>query len=302
MDRVRGRPVGGGGPPEHVAHPGRQARDRAPGHRSGHRLEPQVPPVRELPCGEHAGHLVGLPRRKVLDLAGPDPVDGQDEVGATQRRLPLAEPAELGATGLAAEQAGRHDDQQQGGAVQRPVDALLPVLPPGDVVAVLEDRELGAGLCADLGGEPVAELADQSVVVAVVEPDVAQERSGHRPSFAHDGQGCYPAPVRGRRGRLRGRGRARPTTRHAHGGFVWLGMFEPAPDELARVRDCFGLHELAVEDAQTFHMRPKVESYDGEVRLVILRTARCDDPAEEVEFGEISVFLSRSSSSRCDRG
>ena len=80
--------------------------------------------------------------------------------------------------------------------------------------------------------------------------------------------------------------------RHVDGGFVWLGMFEPTPDELARVRDCFGLHELAVEDAQTFHMRPKVESYDGEVQLVILRTARYDDPAEEVEFGEISVFLS----------
>src|SRR5690348_929559 len=83
--------------------------------------------------------------------------------------------------------------------------------------------------------------------------------------------------------------------RHTEGGFVWLGMFEPTPDELERARQCFGLHELAVEDAQTFHMRPKVESYDGEkseVQLVILRTARYDDAAEEVEFGEISVFVS----------
>jgi magnesium transporter len=38
-------------------------------------------------------------------------------------------------------------------------------------------------------------------------------------------------------------------------------------------------------------MRPKIESYDQDVRLVILRTARYDDAAEEVEFGEISVFL-----------
>jgi magnesium transporter len=38
-------------------------------------------------------------------------------------------------------------------------------------------------------------------------------------------------------------------------------------------------------------MRPKVESYDQDVQLVILRTARYDDDAEEVEFGEISVFL-----------
>jgi magnesium transporter len=79
--------------------------------------------------------------------------------------------------------------------------------------------------------------------------------------------------------------------RCGQGGFVWLGLFEPGADELAQVRDAFGLHELAVEDAQNFHMRPKVELYDGEVRLVILRTARYEDAAEEVEFGEISVFV-----------
>jgi len=39
-------------------------------------------------------------------------------------------------------------------------------------------------------------------------------------------------------------------------------------------------------------MRPKIERYDPDVQLVILRTARYDDAAEEVEFGEISVFLS----------
>ena len=79
--------------------------------------------------------------------------------------------------------------------------------------------------------------------------------------------------------------------RCGQGGFVWLGLFEPGDEELAQVRDTFGLHELAVEDAQNFHMRPKIESYDQDVRLVILRTARYDDGAEEVEFGEISVFL-----------
>ena len=79
--------------------------------------------------------------------------------------------------------------------------------------------------------------------------------------------------------------------RCTEGGFVWLGLFEPGEEELAQVRDTFGLHELAVEDAQNFHMRPKIESYDQGVRLVILRTARYDDAAEEVQFGEISVFL-----------
>jgi magnesium transporter len=76
------------------------------------------------------------------------------------------------------------------------------------------------------------------------------------------------------------------------GGFVWLGLFEPDEAELAQVRDSFGLHELAVEDAQNMHMRPKIERYDPDVQLVILRTARYDDAAEEIEFGEISIFLS----------
>ena len=79
--------------------------------------------------------------------------------------------------------------------------------------------------------------------------------------------------------------------RCGQGGFVWLGLLEPSEDELAQVRDTFGLHELAVEDAQNFHMRPKIENYDQGVQLVILRTARYDEAAEEVEFGEISIFL-----------
>jgi len=74
-------------------------------------------------------------------------------------------------------------------------------------------------------------------------------------------------------------------------GFVWLGMFEPTAAELGQVRESFALHELAVQDAQTFHLRPKVEQYESSVQLVILRTARYDDVREEVDFGEISIFI-----------
>jgi magnesium transporter len=74
-------------------------------------------------------------------------------------------------------------------------------------------------------------------------------------------------------------------------GFVWLGMVEPSPDELASMQDAFGLHELAVEDAQSFHLRPKVEQYDEGIAFVVLRTARYLPEREEVEFGEISIFL-----------
>jgi magnesium transporter len=79
--------------------------------------------------------------------------------------------------------------------------------------------------------------------------------------------------------------------RCGEGGFVWLGLFEPQPEELEEVRQSFELHELAVEDAQTFHLRPKFERFDRDLQFVILRTARYDDAREEVEFGEISIFL-----------
>src|SRR5436189_6475556 len=64
----------------------------------------------------------------------------------------------------------------------------------------------------------------------------------------------------------------------ADDGFVWMGLFEPDPDELVIVQDRFGLHDLAVEDAQSFHLRPKIEQYeDGDVYFVALRTARYVD-------------------------
>jgi magnesium transporter len=78
------------------------------------------------------------------------------------------------------------------------------------------------------------------------------------------------------------------------GGFVWIGLFEPDAAELAEVQDRFGLHDLAVEDAQTFHLRPKVEQYDeADIFFAVLRTARYVEEREEVEFGEVAIFLSR---------
>jgi magnesium transporter len=75
-------------------------------------------------------------------------------------------------------------------------------------------------------------------------------------------------------------------------GFVWVALLEPDPAELAKVQDLFGLHDLAVEDAQAFHLRPKVEQYDdGEVLFAVLRTAQYSDEQEDVEFGEVSIFL-----------
>jgi magnesium transporter len=78
------------------------------------------------------------------------------------------------------------------------------------------------------------------------------------------------------------------------GQFVWMGLFEPDADELAEVQARFGLHDLAVEDAQAFHLRPKVEQYeDADIFFAVVRTARYVEERDEVDFGEVSVFLSQ---------
>jgi magnesium transporter len=59
------------------------------------------------------------------------------------------------------------------------------------------------------------------------------------------------------------------------------------------VQKRFGLHELAIEDAQNFHLRPKIERYEtGGILFAVFRTARYVEDREEVEFGEVAVFIS----------
>jgi magnesium transporter len=76
------------------------------------------------------------------------------------------------------------------------------------------------------------------------------------------------------------------------GDFVWVGLHEPARSELDDVAAAFGLHELAVEDAEVAHQRPKVEAYDDTLFLV-LKTLWYVDEHDAVETGEIAVFIGR---------
>jgi magnesium transporter len=78
--------------------------------------------------------------------------------------------------------------------------------------------------------------------------------------------------------------------REEPGSIAWIGLFRPAESQLLPVADEFGLHEVAVEDAIVAHQRPKLERY-GDTLFVVLRAATYLDEAEEVEFGEIHVFV-----------
>jgi magnesium transporter len=71
---------------------------------------------------------------------------------------------------------------------------------------------------------------------------------------------------------------------------AWIGLYRPAESHLLAVAEEFGLHELALEDAIVAHQRPKLERY-GDTLFVVLRPARYLDAAEEVDFGELHVFV-----------
>ena len=78
--------------------------------------------------------------------------------------------------------------------------------------------------------------------------------------------------------------------RQRPGSMAWIGLYRPDEREVASLESEFGLHELAVEDAIHAHQRPKLERYE-DVLFVVLRAARYVDAAEEVEFGELHVFV-----------
>ena len=83
--------------------------------------------------------------------------------------------------------------------------------------------------------------------------------------------------------------------RKAGAGFVWIGLHEPAQEELAGLALLFGLHPLAVEDAVLAHQRPKVERYD-DILFAVFKTVRYVEheeltaTSEVVETGELMVF------------
>jgi len=78
--------------------------------------------------------------------------------------------------------------------------------------------------------------------------------------------------------------------RRHDGSVAWIGLYRPDQHELGSLAEEFDLHELAVEDAIVAHQRPKLERYDDTL-FVVLRAAHYVDSREEVEFGEVHLFV-----------
>jgi magnesium transporter len=71
---------------------------------------------------------------------------------------------------------------------------------------------------------------------------------------------------------------------------VWLGVHEPDTTLLRKVQEEFSLHDLAIEDAQHAHQRPKLEAY-GDSLFIVVETAQTQN--DKVHFGETHLFVGR---------
>jgi magnesium transporter len=80
------------------------------------------------------------------------------------------------------------------------------------------------------------------------------------------------------------------------GCFVWVALHDATHEELVELQRQFGLHELAVEDVQSGHQRPKVEEYGDSLFVVmhLLDAGATEGESQQskkrLQVGEFDVF------------
>lgn len=72
--------------------------------------------------------------------------------------------------------------------------------------------------------------------------------------------------------------------------FVWVALKDAEPLEMLKLQQQFGLHELAVEDANHGQQRPKIEEYDNSL-FAVVQTAEMIEG--KLHIGELDVFVGK---------
>jgi magnesium transporter len=73
---------------------------------------------------------------------------------------------------------------------------------------------------------------------------------------------------------------------HALGRFTWVELDTPTVTQLDLVREQLGLPAFAIDVALRPHHRPRLESYDGHL-LLVLKPATYLDPDEVIQIGQL---------------
>ncbi|HEX4678075.1 MAG TPA: magnesium/cobalt transporter CorA [Gaiellaceae bacterium] len=77
----------------------------------------------------------------------------------------------------------------------------------------------------------------------------------------------------------------------ADGSFFWIDVDQPVEDDFVVLREVFNFHPLAVEDAEHFDQRAKIEEYDDFVFLVVYGANPDEDRLVEVHCFYSEKFL-----------
>jgi magnesium transporter len=75
------------------------------------------------------------------------------------------------------------------------------------------------------------------------------------------------------------------------GELLWFDLYRPDADELGMLATVFGVHQLALEDAEQFGQRPKLEDYDDFTQLVAYGVQDGTDDLVEVHFFYSTRYL-----------
>jgi magnesium transporter len=70
--------------------------------------------------------------------------------------------------------------------------------------------------------------------------------------------------------------------------FVWVALRDASDEEMRLMQDEFGLHELAVEDAQHGNQRPKIEEY-GDSLFAVIHTVEMNEG--KPSMGELNLYV-----------
>jgi magnesium transporter len=73
--------------------------------------------------------------------------------------------------------------------------------------------------------------------------------------------------------------------------FFWLDLTAPNQEKLAKLGELFGFHPLALEDAEEWHQRPKLDNYGNYVVLVFYGADK-HGPNDEAPLLEVHLFIS----------
>jgi magnesium transporter len=76
------------------------------------------------------------------------------------------------------------------------------------------------------------------------------------------------------------------------GTLVWVDLVSATEQELAQMREEFGIHELAMEDLSHSHQRPKLEDYPDQV-LLVAYGAKVDDSTGQARLHEVDVIAGK---------